>query len=440
METVRFAEKLARFHRGTVVTDYWKCNYCEEPFPTESETRSHEEKAHARSCSACSKKFIHAIDIKRHQIEMHNEVSKDITKCVLCGDLAEDKSLSSHKMANHAFKCDRCILKFVKKTRLWKHMIEEHQQGTWVAHESLTQTVQNLTAGKAQLEAKLSALTTELEKSKQATVQAYEVGKIQEAELQKKMREQQTKQQQSMSAKSIQIFNLQNNVNALNKKNNEMETKVKDSEKLQEDNVKLMRMVQSLTKVKKGLDIKVAAIATELEASKQALTQAELVGAQELAIVKSALKTVNQTNEARVTEIESLKCQLAEKEEDANKDKATMLQLKKIGRMFREQKEEAEKKMTALVEEKEKLEEEVSAKEASETHKLLERINILGTEMEKLKAENEELRKTSTSEMEQAKSMKTALAWIQKTEKEKRKLELEKMGEKNSDKSLMDWG
>ena len=433
MEAGSFAEKLARFHRGTVVTDYWKCNYCEEPFPTESETRRHEEKTHARSCNACSKKFIHVIDFKRHQIETHNEVSKDITKCVLCGELTEDKSLQGHQQVNHAFECDRCNLKFVKKTRLWKHMIEEHQQGTWVAHESLTQTVQNLTAGKAQLEAKLSALTTELENSKQATVQAYEEGKIQEAELQKKMREQQTKQQQSISAKSIHIFNLQNNVNALNKKNKEMETK-----KLQEDKDKLMRMVESLTKVKKELDVKVAAIATELEASKQALTQAEVAGAQELAIVKNALKTVNQTNEAGVTEIESLKCQLAEKEEDANKDKMSILQLKKIGRMFREQKEEAEKKMTALVEEKEKLEEEVSAKEANETHKLLERINILGTEMEKLKAENKELRRTSSSEMEQAKSMKTALAWIQKTEKEKRKLELENIGEKDSYKSLMD--
>ena len=352
METGSFAEKLARFHRGTVVTDYWKCNFCEEPFPTESETRSHEEKAHARSCSACSKKFIHAIDIKRHKIEMHNEVSKDITKCVLCGELTEEKSLHGHQQANHAFECDRCNLKFVKKTRLWKHMIEEHQQGTWVAHESLTQTVQNLTAGKAQLEAKLSALITELERSKQATVQARKEGKIQVSLLQEKMKEQQTKQQQSMSAKSIQIFNLQSNVNALNKKNNEMEAKLKDSERLQEDKDKLMRMVQSLTKVKKELDIKVAAVATELEASKQALTQAELAGAQELAIVKSALKTVNQTNEAKVTEIESLKCQLAENEEDANKNKMTVIQLKKIGRMFREQKEEAEKKMTALVEER----------------------------------------------------------------------------------------
>ena len=170
------------------------------------------------------------------------------------------------------------------------------------------------------------------------------------------------------------------------------------------------------------------------------MTTVVLSGAQELAIVKSAVKTVNQTNEAKVTEIESWKCQLAEKEEDANKNKAIVIQLKKIGRMFKVKKEEATKKMATLVEDNEKLEKEFSAKKASEgpsgsaispnqagaeTHKLLVR------ETKKLKAENEELRKTSKSKLEQAK--------IQKTEKEKRKLELKKIGETISDKSLMDW-
>ena len=65
-----------------------------------------------------------------------------------------------------------------------------------------------------------------------------------------------------------------------------------------------------------------------------------------------------------------------------------------------------------------------------ETHKLLEesmdRISTLETETEKLKAENEELQKTSTLKEERAKTvLKTARAKIQKSEDEKKKLELE---------------
>ena len=62
-----------------------------------------------------------------------------------------------------------------------------------------------------------------------------------------------------------------------------------------------------------------------------------------------------------------------------------------------------------------------------ETHKLLEeRINTLETEMKKLKAKNVELEKTSTLKEERAKTvLKTARAKIQKSEDEKKKLELE---------------
>ena len=45
--------------------------------------------------------------------------------------------------------------------------------------------------------------------------------------------------------------------------------------KLQEDKTKLTTMVRSLTAAKKQLDIKVAAITTELETSKQAAAQAQ---------------------------------------------------------------------------------------------------------------------------------------------------------------------
>ena len=116
----------------TVVTNYWKCNHCEMPFPTESEMKTHEEKPHGQSCTACSMRFIYAIDFKRHQVEKHDAASKGITKCDLCNEPTEDKSLSSHKKAKHAFKCDLCSLKFVQKAKLWKHMVEEHQHGTWV--------------------------------------------------------------------------------------------------------------------------------------------------------------------------------------------------------------------------------------------------------------------------------------------------------------------
>ena len=71
-----------------------------------------------------------------------------------------------------------------------------------------------------------------------------------------------------------------------------------------------------------------------------------------------------------------------------------------------------------------------------ETHKLLEeRISILETETEKLKAENEELQTTSTLKEERAKTvLKTARAKIQKSEDEKKKieLELEQIGESRS--------
>ena len=114
------------------VTDYWKCNHCEEPFPSEPEMRSHQDKAHVQSCTDCSMKFIHAVDFKRHQVERHNAISKGITKCLLCGEAIENKSLASHKKAKHVIKCGLCSLEFVQKNKLWRHMIEEHKQGTWV--------------------------------------------------------------------------------------------------------------------------------------------------------------------------------------------------------------------------------------------------------------------------------------------------------------------
>ena len=56
----------------------------------------------------------------------------------------------------------------------------------------------------------------------------------------------------------------------------------------------------------------------------------------------------------------------------------------------------------------------------------MERIRTLETETEKLKAENQELQKTSNLKEEQAKNvLETAQAKIQISEDEKKKLELE---------------
>ena len=116
----------------TVVTNYWKCNSCETPFLSALDMRNHQGKPHGKSCNACSMKFIHATDMKRHQVERHNAVSKGMPKCELCGEATENKSLASHKKAKHTFKCRLCNLAFAQTTKLWRHMIEEHQQGTWV--------------------------------------------------------------------------------------------------------------------------------------------------------------------------------------------------------------------------------------------------------------------------------------------------------------------
>ena len=86
---------------------------------------------------------------------------------------------------------------------------------------------------------------------------------------------------------------------------------------------------------------------------------------EELTKARRELEAANQANTAKGTEIETLKSQITQKEEEVGKEKNTVRQLKSIGRKFREQKEEAEKKVLALEEEKKKLEEEM-AKKASD--------------------------------------------------------------------------
>jgi len=279
----------------------------------------------------------------------------------------------------------------------------------------LTRMVQSLTAAKKQLDVKVAAIGSELETAKQASTQAQDEAKKQQAELQTKTKEHQTLQQQSISAKNIQA-NLQNNVNALKKK-------VEDMEKSKTEITNAMQSAANNHRM-------------EMESLKK---NTEGAMGEELTKARRELEAANQANNAKATEIEALKSQAATKEEEIAKEKGTVTQLKKIGRKFREQKDEAEKKVAALEEEKKKLEEDL-AKKASEgpsgavsptqgddeTHKLLEesmeRISALETETEKLKAENEELQKTSTLKEDRAKTvLKTARAKIQKSEDEKKK-------------------
>jgi len=205
----------------------------------------------------------------------------------------------------------------------------------------LTRMVQSLTAAKKQLDTKVIAITTELETSKKTATQAQEEAKKQQLELQTKAKEHQIMQQQSLSAKNIQA-NLQSNVNALKKKVEEMEKAKTEMTNAMQSAANNHRM--------------------EMESLKK---NTEGAMGEELTKAKRELEAANQANTAKGTEIETLKSQITQKEEEVGKEKNTVRQLKSIGRKFREQKEEAEKKVLALEEEKKKLEEEM-AKKASD--------------------------------------------------------------------------
>ena len=171
---------------------------------------------------------------------------------------------------------------------------------------------------------------------------------------------------------------------------------------------------------------------------------------EELTKARVELEASNQTTNAKnATEIETLKSQITQKEEEVGRERNTVRQLKSIGRKFREQYEEAEKKVLALEEEKKKLEEEKKkleeelVKRASDApramnsptqgdtetqnvRKIMERVSTLEANNKKLKTENEELLKISALKEDRAKIvLKTARAKIQKSEDERTKLELE---------------
>ena len=283
----------------------------------------------------------------------------------------------------------------------------------------LTKMVQSLTAAKKGLDAKLTSQVQDLERVKQLAATREEENKKIQAELKERTKEQQTLQQQNVSAKNIQA-NLQNNNNALKKR-------LEDMEKAKTEMTAAMQAAANNHR-------------TAMEAMKK---DSEGATTEELTKVRKELETANQTITAKAAEVESFNTKITERDALIEKEKATVLQLKKIGRKFREQKESEEKKVKALEEEKKKMEEELAKKPTEgasgavsptqgddETHKLLEesmeRISTLETESERLKAENTELKDTMAVKEERAKSvLKNARNKIQKCEDEKKELELE---------------
>merc|ERR1719209_2044647 len=283
----------------------------------------------------------------------------------------------------------------------------------------LTKMVQSLTAAKKGLDAKLTSQVQDLERVKQLAAAREEENKKIQAELKERTKEQQTLQQQNVSAKNIQA-NLQNNNNALKKR-------LEDMEKAKTEMTGAMQAAANNHR-------------TAMEAMKK---DSEGATTEELTKVRKELETANQTITAKAAEVEAFNTKITERDALIEKEKATVLQLKKIGRKFREQKESEEKKVKALEEEKKKMEEELAKKPTEgasgavsptqgddETHKLLEesmeRISTLETESERLKAENTELKDTMAVKEERAKTvLKTARNKIQKCEDEKKELELE---------------
>ena len=119
-------------------------------------------------------------------------------------------------------------------------------------------------------------------------------------------------------------------------------------------------------------------------------------------------------------------------EEEASKAKATIIQLKKTGQKSREERQEAEMKVARLEEEKKTLEEALGEARSpnqgnDETHKLLkesvDRISTLVTEKKRLKAENEELLKTSkqVAQLQEELSQERKILWGSKMVSEVRR-------------------
>jgi len=283
----------------------------------------------------------------------------------------------------------------------------------------LTKSLNTMTVEKKQLEEKVGGQTKDLEAMRQQLIVAQQDAKKHLAELQEKGKEYQIAKRESMSAKNVQA-NLQREINNLKKK------------------------VEELEKTKADLN---STISTAANKHKQDIAKAKKeaedskIGGDDLVKVKKELEESQKSVQEKEDEAEKLKKEVGEKDAELAKNKSMLMQLKKIGRNFREKAEAAEKNVSDLTEEKKKVEEELSkikaegnaegsasnSDELEEAQNLLEasqvRLGELEAQNEELKKEKEDLAKASEEKETRAKNvLKNARAKIQKVEEEKKEL------------------
>jgi len=286
----------------------------------------------------------------------------------------------------------------------------------------LTRSLNSVSAEKRQLEEKLSGQTKDLEAARQQMTVAQQEAKKHSTELQEKVKEHQVAKRESLTAKNVQA-NLSREINTLKKK------------------------VEELEKAKVDLNSSILANATK---HKQELVKAKKdaeenkAGGDDLAKVKKELEEAVKNVQLKEAEAEQMKKSVAEKDAENAKNKSTVIQLKKIGRNFREKAEAAEKAVNEITEEKKKVEEELAKIKSEgvpegsgstsdgleEAQGLLEasqiRLEELEAQNEELKKEKEELSKNSEEKESRAKNvLKNARAKINKVEEEKNELKAE---------------
>merc|ERR1712059_134827 len=163
-------------------------------------------------------------------------------------------------------------------------------------------------------------------------------GKKSATDLQEKVKELQRISQQSAGSKNIQA-NLQRQVNELKKKTEELE------KNKQEVN-------NSLTAAGNKHKQEIAKLKKEADDSR--------AGNEDITKVKKELEEVQKLVASKDTEIDNQKKDIATKESEIKANKTTVMQLKKIGRNFREKAESTEKTLSELTEEKKKVDEELA--------------------------------------------------------------------------------
>merc|ERR1712142_921445 len=281
----------------------------------------------------------------------------------------------------------------------------------------LTKSLNATNTEKKLLEDKLNGITKDLDASKQQLLTCQQESKKNHSELQEKIKEFTILKRDSVTAKNVQA-NLQREINTLKKKVEELEkAKVDLNNSISATNNKHK---QELLKAKK-----------EVEDSK--------TGNDDIMKVRKDLEEATKNSQNKETEVEQLKKDLVERDAENNKNKQTILQLKKVGRSFREKYEAAEKNLVEMTEGKKKAEEELNkikseggvpeasgatSEKLEEAEGLLalsqERLTELEAQNDELKREKEELAKNSEEKETRAKNvLKNARAKIQKVEDSK---------------------